>query len=268
MRNDDSLPHPGSAANGLLPFAPRARRTLRVFGADVELVWLPERAARPGRPGPDREAFRRDLGARIAATEAIERTATFTRTPNKFPFASAQSVLWSERALREPDVEFLTAAMQWLDQRGGTLLGNSIGAAASIPRAHLHHTEEVLPFMSQLAEEPWTAVWLPREGGVEWCRKRVPFCLVGVRGEVEGMARAIAALQMSRMTAAVNVVATKGEAWVFPRAVETPAPQFPYALGAAEVWGRWCYLEERAFVSARTEDLEQAFASAGLANAG
>lgn len=253
---DDSAPH--------APFAPRARRTLAVFGAAVELVWLPERAARPGRPGPDRPAFREDLGARIAATEALERTAAFVRTPNKFPFAGQQSVLWSERPLREPDADFLTAALRWLDARGGTLLGNSIGAAASIPRAHVHHTVETLPFLSQLEEEPWTAEWLPRERGVAWWKKRVPFCLVGVRGDAEGIARAVAGLQMHRMTAAVNVVATKGEAWVFPRAVETPLPHFPFALGAAEVWGRWCYVEERAFAEARREDLERALTLAGL----
>lgn len=252
----------------LAPFAPRARRTLTVFGAEVELVWLPERAARPGRPGPDRPAFREDLGARIAATEAIERTNGFTRTPNKFPFAREQSVLWSDRPLREPDAEFFAAAMRWMEPRGGTLLGNSIGAAASIPRAHVHHAMETLPFLSQLAEEPWEAPWLPREGGVEWRRKRVPFCLVGVRGDADGIARAVAGLQMHRMTAAVNVVATKGEAWVFPRAVETPVPHFPFALGAAEVWGRWCYVEERAFAEATAERLEAAIRGAGVAPLG
>lgn len=249
----------------LTPFAPRSRRTLTVFGAEVELVWLPERAARPGKPGPDRPPFREDLGARIAATEAIERTATFVRTPNKFAFARQQSVLWSERPLREPDAEFFAAAMRWLEVRGGTLLGNSIGAAASIPRAHVHHTEERLPFLEQIAEREWTADWLPKGLGVQWLVKQVPFCLVGVRGDANGVARAVAGLQMHRMTAAVNVVATKGEAWVFPRAVETPTPHFPFALGAAEVWGRWCYVEERAFAAATAERLEAAMRGAGVA---
>ena len=67
------------------------------------------------------------------------------------------------------------------------------------------------------------------------------------------------------MTAAVNLVAMRGETFVYPRSSETPAPHFPYPLGAAEIWGRWCYVEERAFAAATSPDLEQALIASGCA---
>jgi len=93
----------------------------------------------------------------------------------------------------------------------------------------------------------------------------VPFCLLAVKGPQPARAAALQALQLCRMTAAVNVVAQDEVAWVFPRRTETPAPHFPYALGAAEVWGRWCYAEREPFERATAADLERALALAGCA---
>ena len=255
MRDADPSPPPTH-------FAATARRELRVFGAPVELALLPGRAARPGRPGAERPAFRPDLGLRIAATEAIHAGPEFVVTPNKFPFARAQTVLWSRRPLREPDAEFLHSALSWTDQRGGSLLLNSVGAAASIPRAHAHHTDEAMPFLPALGEQPFAAPWLPEVAGASYVQKAAPFALLGVRGDARARAEATAALQMLRMTPAVSLVACPGEIWICPRAVETPAPHFPYALGAAELWGRWCYLEEGPFRTATAADLERALVEA------
>jgi hypothetical protein len=46
--------------------------------------------------------------------------------------------------------------------------------------------------------------------------------------------------------------------------IEIPAPHFPHALGAAELWGRWCYADEAAFRDARVEDLVAALRVGGL----
>lgn len=199
----------------------------------------------------------------IVEAEATWRDGGLALTGNKFPFARAQTVLWSERPLREPDEDFLDRALSWVDTQGGTLLVNSIGAAASIARAHAHHTDESLPFLAQLRERPIASDWLPRVDGASCWTKDVPFCLLGVRGPASARKRAVAALQTRRLTAAVNLVSTPGETWVFPRAVETPAPFFPYALGAAEAWGRWCFVDEAAFLAATASDLEQALRLAG-----
>ena len=65
------------------------------------------------------------------------------------------------------------------------------------------------------------------------------------------------------MTSAWNVIVQDGAAWLYPRRAETPAPHFPYALGAAEVWGRWCYLDREPFDAATGAALERALALAG-----
>lgn len=264
----DDLPFPNAAQRdaSTTKFAPTARRELTLFGATAELVLLPDRAARPNRPNGTRAAFGPDRGLSIVETEATSREHGLALTGNKFPFARAQTVLWSERPLREPDEEFLDRALSWVDAKGGTLLVNSIGAAASIARAHAHHTDESLPFLTQLRERSLTPDWLPRIDGASYFTKAVEFCLLGVRGTAAARKRAVAALQTRRLTAAVNLVSTPGETWVYPRAIETPTPFFPYALGAAEAWGRWCFVDEAPFLAATARDLEQALQVAGCAS--
>lgn len=252
-----------AAVQGRGVFRPTMRRSLRVFGADAELVLLPDRAARPNRPGAERPPFAADRGLEIVESEASWRDHGLALTGNKYPFAESQTVLWSERTLREPDEEFLAAALSWTDAMGGSLLVNSIGAAASIARAHAHHTDESLPFLRQLPESAFEAGWLPRIDGVAFVKKDVPFFLLGLRGPAKARAAAAYALQTRRLTPAVNLVAQRGELWVFPRRVETPSPHFPYALGAAEVWGRWCFVDEAPFLAATASELEQALRLAG-----
>ena len=254
---------PAAARSGV--FQPTARRTLRVFGAEAQLVMLPDRAARPNRPGAERPAFGPDRGLAIVEAEASWRGRGLALTGNKFPFAESQTVLWSERPLREPDEDFLATALSWTDAVGGTLLVNSIGAAASIARAHAHHTDESMPFLAQLPELPIDADWLPKVDGATFAQKATPFFLLGIRGTAKARATAAFALQTRRLTSAVNLVAQRGELWVFPRRAETPTPHFPYPLGAAEVWGRWCYIEEQPFLAATTESLEAALLAAGCA---
>jgi hypothetical protein len=245
-------------------FAPAAVRTLTVFGAPAELVLLPERAQRSGVPGPDRPAFRSSPAGRILRDETRWREDGLAVTPNRFPFARDQWLLWDERDTREHGIALLHMLFAWVGQRQGTGFVNSIGAAASIPRAHAHVTGEQLPFLAGLPESPCTADFLPPTTGVHWTRKQLPFWLLGARGSPESRAAAIFALQQARATAAFNLVVQDGTTWLYPRSVEIPAPHFPWALGAAEVWGRWCYVQREPFERATGSDLEQALASAGM----
>ena len=256
---------PDRALAAATAYAPEARRTLAAFGAPAELVLLPDRARRSGVPGPGRPAFRQSPAARILRDETLWRGDGLAVTPNKFPFARDQYLLWDERSTREHGSTLLRALFGWVERLRGTGFVNSIGAAASIPRAHGHVTSERLPFLQGLTELPCTADFLPEVSGVQWFRKQLPFWLLGARGAPEPRADAVIALQESRATAAFNLVVQDGTTWMFPRGVEIPAPHFPWALGAAEIWGRWVYTTREAFERAQGSDLEQALTLAGMA---
>ena len=77
------------------------------------------------------------------------------------------------------------------------------------------------------------------------------------------LAVAMLAIQEQRTSPAANAVLTGGHAYVFFRREETPAPHFPYALGAAELWGRWCFPDEASFEAFTAADATQALAVAG-----
>ena len=100
--------------------------------------------------------------------------------------------------------------------------------------------------------------------GTELIAADVPFCLLGVRGPATARAKALVRLGEARLCPAWNVVVQDGVAWVYPRRLETPAPHFPFALGAAELWGRWCFVDEAPFQAATSHDLEQALVLAGV----
>lgn len=246
-------------------FAPAARRSLRVFGATAELVWLPARKQRPNAPDAGRPSFARDPVPRILANEAQWRGGGAVLTPNRYPFAARQSILWRDEERREHDRELLTTAMAWNDARRGSVLLNTIGAAASIARAHVHCTTETLPFLRELRAEPLAAPWLDESPGLSWLRLDLPLQVVGVRGPAAARASAIAALLAQRLCPAANVVDQDGTAWLWPRRLETPLPHFPAALGAAEFWGRWCYADEAPFAAATVADLERALLAAAVA---
>ncbi|MEY3161932.1 MAG: hypothetical protein RIT25_1923 [Planctomycetota bacterium] len=254
---------PSLEALQLVAHEPAAVRHVRVFGATAELAWIPSRAARAGQPGPDRPAFRGDAAERILAGETLHREGPFTVTPNRYPFAPQLALLWAEPAQREASVELLGTAFAWAWRHGGTALLNSIGAASSIPRAHVHVTPEQLPFLDQLDEEPLAAEWLPRTDSVVFVRKRIPCWFVGVRGAAADVARAVHALQLRRSSASFTLVARDRTAWLVPRTLET-APGFPHPLGSAEAWGRWCYLREEDFARAEPAQLEQALVASGM----
>lgn len=253
-------PHPD-----LVPFAPAARRTASVFGAAVELVFVPERKARHGRASSARPAFVRSLAPRIVRDEAIWRGDGLVLTPNRYPFAQAHRILWPAGAVREPDRAFWRAVFDWVARSGGSALVNNVGAAATIGRAHAHLVPESQPFLGALRERAVAADLVDLPPQVSLVAKDVPFCVLGVRGDVDGRAAAMIALHEARLTAAWNVVATNDTAWIVPRSAEIPAPHYPYALGACELWGRWCYMDEAPFTAANGADLERALVASGTA---
>ena len=251
------------------PTAPAATRTLPLLGAQVELVHRPERAPRRGRPDPERPSFRIDPVEAIVAEEALWTDDHHALTPNLFPFADRQLLLWSRTPRREPDAAMLALAMR-MAAGVGAVLGNSIGAAASIARAHVHLVGERSGFLPAILTAPWedpiAAAVAAAHADVEVTRLAPPFpaLVVVVRGAIEPRAAAVAALLRDRTTPAFSVVDQDGTTWLMPRStIETPAPWFPQALGSAELWGRWCYLDGAAFANATPADLAAALQAAG-----
>ncbi|MCR9244501.1 MAG: hypothetical protein NXI31_05675 [bacterium] len=259
---------PSTPDDSLAPFAPAATRTLEVFGAPVELAFVPERGQRQGRVDRGRPAFAASPARRIVATESLWRDDDLALTPNKYPFAEQQRLLWPRQPRREPDAALWTAAIEWGRATNGTVLANTIGAAATIAWAHLHLTPERLDFLPGLAERVVTTppLELPTalRAGVEVVSKELPCCVLGLRSaDPQQLAMALTELAASRLCAATNVCIVDDTAWSLPRSIEIPAPHFPFALGAAELWGRWCYVEEAPFRSATGTDLERALVAAG-----
>jgi hypothetical protein len=247
----------------LVPFAAPARRTLRLFGATAELVWVPDRQQRDDRVTDGRPPFRRSRAPTIVTDEALWRDEHHAVTPNRYPFAAHQRILWPLTRQRDPDLRMWATIGDWVDAGDGAALVNTIGAAATIARAHAHLLPERLPFLAGLGRRPLQSAPIDVPAGVELFAADAPFCLLGVRGDADARAAAIVALAEARLTAAWNVVVQARTAWLYPRRVETPAPHFPFALGAAELWGRWCYGERAPFEAATAADLERALVAAG-----
>lgn len=253
---------PIESHSSLVPFAPAARRSLTAFGAPVTLAFVPGRKARQS-ANVQRPAFRRSPASRIVGEEAFWRGDGLAVTPNRYPFAGQQRILWPLHPLRDPDPAMWAAICAWCDAANGTALVNTIGAASTIAHAHAHLLPERLPFLAALPERTAHHDLVDLPADVALVEKIVPFCLLGVRGPAAARAAAIAALATARLTPSWNVVVQDGTAWLYPRRLETPTPHFPFALGAAEVWGRWCYVDEAPFVAATAADLERALVAAG-----
>ncbi len=243
-----------------------ARRTVELFGAVSELAWIPARRHRQGRPGAGRPAFLPQVAPRILAEETVWSNDRVALTPNRHPFGPRHALLWSRTPRREADATLLRAAFDWADRTGGAVLANSIGAAASIPWAHVHLVGEDNPFLPALAR--CQVADLPAdldtdEVGIQ--RAAAPVLLLAVTGPADARAHTVGDLLARRSAAAFNLADQHGTSWLMPRsAVETPAPDFPQAFGAAELWGRWCFDDDAAFGAASASSLERAFVRSGM----
>ncbi len=247
-----------------MPVRLAAAREVVVFGAPATVVLLPLRSQRADRPGSQRPAFAPGRADRIVAEEALWRGDGLAATPNRFPFLRDQRILWPTRPAREPDRALWLAAHEWVAAANGTGLLNSIGGAASIARAHVHLSPERLSFLAALPLRPVAAGKLGVAAGVELRAADLPFCLLALRGPAPARSDALLQLAEERFTAAWNVVIDPEVSWVYPRSLETPAPDFPHALGAAELAGRWCHATEATFAAATGAMMERALVNAGM----
>lgn len=260
-----AIPDDPFALPGGFPYQPAAQRALALFGAPVELVWLPSRHARRDAPTARPRPFRSDAVERILRDETLWRGDGCALTPNRHPLGHRELLLWSEAAVREPDVSLLRTVFELEERSAGAVLINSIGAAASAPRAHAHLLGERLAFLEALPRQPRSRDGLPDLPGVDTLELAPPFpaLTVGLRGPAPARAAALHRLLELRSAPSFNVVSQDGVAWLFPRsAIEIPAPHFPTALGCSELWGRWFYAEEEPFRNATPADLEAAIEAA------
>lgn len=254
---------PLTLPDDLVAYAPGRSRSLPLHGSAAELVWLPERAARSSHDRDRPPPFARSPAARILEQESYWRSETLALTPNRFPFGVDQRILWMSQPAREPDLAFWRATLDWVRRSDGTALLNNVGAAATIPRAHAHLLGERLPLLEHVPERPVAAAPIDLPRGCSLVAKDLELCVIGLRGPVDGCAAALTMLADARLTPTWNAVLTPDAAWVVPRTLQTPRPYFEAALGAAEYWGRFCYVDEGAFDRATAADLEQAWRLAG-----
>ncbi len=232
-------------------FQPAARRECTILGAPVELLWLPERKQRRGVPTGRRPAFLASPADRILREEAVWQGGGTVITGNPYPFGERQLLLWATDAVREPTRAMLEIGFRLEQATGGTVLINSTGAAASMTRAHLHLLSERRGFLTSLSATQFEPDYLDSRDLDAVYRITEPVLAIGVRGSPLARAAAAHRLLELRTCPSFNLVSSDGTTWVFPRSLEEiPRPHFPHAVGAAEVWGRWCYSDR--------EDFEQA----------
>ncbi|MEO0480015.1 MAG: hypothetical protein AAF196_11075 [Planctomycetota bacterium] len=248
-------------------FAPTARRALEFAGGEVELCWMPERAQRSGKPGAGRPPFLASPADRILREETVLERGAIAITPNKFPFSDRHLVLWQKRPIREAERELLDAVVSLAEKVEGTAIVNSIGAAASIPRAHAHVLGERLGFLPRFERATVGSTFGLEPGGARLSRlSGLPIECLAIDGPFADRIALTHGLLQVRMTTAFNLIGEGETLYLIPRsATEIPAPHFPQALGAAEIWGRWCFHDQQAFENATAESLTQAFQIAGYA---
>jgi hypothetical protein len=264
------MPRPALPTNpfALVPERPVAiagQRLAEVFGAPVEIVALPARGQRRGIPMSSRAALQDNRAPDIIAREAVWESPGVAMSGNAFPFTARQVVLWATEPRRDPSLQMLEVAYELEDLVGGTTIVNSMGAAGSITRSHIHLLGQRNDFFSGLPQTritPRVACLEPELlGACEVLRLGLPFpgVAVGLRGTPADRARAMFHLLESRTTPAFNLIGSGGIAWLVPRsAIETPGPYYPQALGGAEIWGRWCCNDEATFARLTGPDMENA----------
>jgi diadenosine tetraphosphate (Ap4A) HIT family hydrolase len=259
----DTLPaDPFALLTGLGP-TPTQTRQLTVFGWSFELRLLPGRAQRTGRPVVDRSAFRGCPGARIIATEALWSNADLVVTGNRYPFAPAHLLLWPREPVREPPLELLAVGFAAGERCGATVLWNSIGAAASIPHAHLHLVRDRQPLHSGLR---WRSLaqhqdqeLLALEAPGEW-----PCQVIGLRAaNATALASATHRMLARRLTPAINLVCADRLCMLVPRRLEAARDHFPAAVGSAEWAGIFVYDDPAAFAVATADHLAAALTACG-----
>ncbi|MEZ5987599.1 MAG: hypothetical protein R3F30_00435 [Planctomycetota bacterium] len=234
------------------------RKELRRWGLPFEAVLIPRRAARAHVPGTGRPAFLPDHGSRIRRDEALHDDDLVAATPNRFPFFARQVLLWPSTGFaREPDPAWLARCLDLCAAWGGSLLMNSIGASASIPLAHAHLADERSAVL-----DAWPLVDVPgadggpaRVGGDDGPVLRAgdpdagpPVLLVVLDGgATEARARVACRLLQLRSFPSHHLLAQGDRLWLVPRSREIVAEAAPWAIGGAELWGRFVFPDEESY---------------------
>lgn len=242
-------------------------KSLRLFGSTAQAWLLPERAQRAHQAAAPRPALAPCRAAEILAHETIWSSDNLAATPNRFPFLREQMILWPKSTLREPDLELWRVAHAWVAATNGVGLVNSIGAAATIARAHMHLSPERGAFLRGLALRE-AAVQLDLPQGTAALQAQVPFQLLAIQGEPPDRAMAMWRLSEQRLVPACTIVIEPEHTWLMPRRTETPGGAFPHAIGAAELWGRWCFVDQPSWQVAEGDGLERELTAAGVDWAG
>ncbi len=258
--SDDALPF--DPRNWPTPpeFSPRERRTLKVHDVPVELVWSPERGVRSGFPQGLSPPLAPSPADRILAEETLWTDGQNSVTENRFPFGQDAFLVWANApTAREPDAALFELLFRWSTAPDTTAMANSIGAAATIPRAHGHVIAERLPFLDALPREPAPSSLGEACVGLECATVRMGDReLFEVRGSAAARARCCHELLSRRRAIAFNVLAAGDRTVLVFRHEETPTPDFPAALGSAELMGRFVFVDEAAFRAADGTALERA----------
>lgn len=243
----------------------RQARALSAFGLPIDAVWIPERARRGGLPTADRPSFAAHKGERIRAREMLVQDEDVIITPNKFRFFERHLCVWPRSSrTREHPPELLARGFELAGAIGGSALANVIGSSASIQLAHLHLVDSA---SEALATLPMETVHELRASTVLAPDPEFPLWVVAVdAADVNERAAVVRDLLDARTTAAVNVLGQGQRVWLFPRRLEVPAPWFPYALGAAELWGRFVFQTRESLEAVTEADLERALEAACVAN--
>lgn len=242
-------------------------RSLEICGHDFELCFLPSRAARQGVPTDERPSFLAHPGHRIRREEALWTRGRLVATPNRFPFFGPSLLLWEGAAAdREPSFDrevrgdWLVEAFALQQECGAVLVGNTVGAAASIPLAHAHLLLGRRPLLAASSAWPLVEVACPQAGlrilATDPAASWPIFAGVVECEDAEERARWVRALLDARSRASANVLAQDARAFVVPRRQENGAEDFPYAIGGGELSGRFIYADEKAYVSATRAGLE------------
>lgn len=247
--------------------APPHRVEREVFGVRASVLSLPHRTSRHGMPRQDRPPFQANHADRIIATEAVWTGPGVAMTGNRFPFSAQQVILWATERRREPTRSMLEIAFRIEADVDGTSMVNSIGAAGSVTRSHVHVIGESPSFLRELPArgiEP-ESVFLTEEqaSGCEVICLDAPFpgVAIGLRGSVEARAETMHHLLECRTAQAFNLISNGGISWLVPRsAVEITAPHFPQALGSAEISGLWCVNDPEVFARLDGPGMEAALA--------
>ncbi len=241
------------------------RRSVPAFGLPFEVLWIPSRGRREGVPRGGRPCFAKSRGPRIRREEALWEGEEAVLTPNRFPFAAQHGLFWPrEGHPREWPLGFLKECFAIVMGQGGTLLGNSVGASASIPLCHLHLFPNESPVWPQMEFESLGELEVEGERmSVGVPSPSFPLLVVKIwGGSPEARASLCRELLDRRMTASVNIGVSKEATFLFPRREETPSPYYDHALGGMELFGCFVFHDEEGFACARGEALEGALRQA------